>query len=73
MRPKTNRELLRRGLVFWLVFTVGYGALRLLKQDEWRWDHLIEVYVGMLIPFVIVWVINNDRRADVDASASPDN
>jgi hypothetical protein len=51
----SNRNFWLKALIFWVVFTAGYGAFRLLRQDEWRWDHLAESYVGMLIGLLIVW------------------
>ena len=71
MRLMSSRQLVGRGLMVWAVFTAGYGGFRLVKHDEWRWDHLLQSYAGMLIAFAVAWMINRDRRVDADASASP--
>ena len=60
----SNRSLLVKGVIFWVVFTACYGAFRLVKHDEWRWDHLAQSYCGMVIGFFIVWLISRNRQAN---------
>jgi hypothetical protein len=70
MRRITQLQLVRTLLIFWLAFTAGYGALRLIKQDEWRWDHLAETYLGMIIALVIVWAMNRNKVAEAAQSSN---
>jgi hypothetical protein len=64
MRPISNRRLLRKALLFWVAFTAIHGALRLIKHDEWRWDHYAEICLGMLLFWFIAWVIVGDKQTD---------
>lgn len=70
MRPTSNRELLKNGLVVVVAFTAFYGLIRLVNGEDWRWDHLAQSCVGLLIGFCIVWVINSDTRADASPPTS---